>query len=160
MGSPVQVGTGREALPGGTDFIKACIEAGILLNLDSNSGEPIGVSVAQLSCPKGVRSHSASAFLPSSFQSSFRDHLTIVTGTVCSRVFFKSGRAKGVELYKTEDPSSKSKPLSSKEIIITAGAIGSPHLLLLSGIGDEQHLNTYSIPVVTHVPGVGMGLQE
>jgi choline dehydrogenase len=158
--SPINVGTGKETLPGGTDFIKACMEADIPLNLDHNSGNPIGVSVAQLNCPKGTRVHSAAAFLPLQFQNQFRDKLTIVARTLCSRVLFESGKATGVELFQVGDSTKTASPRARKEVILTSGTIASPHILLLSGIGDKEQLHAHSIPVIANVPGVGSGLQE
>lgn len=130
------------------------------MNFDHNSGEPIGVSVAQLKCPKGVRVHSAAAFLPHHFRTRFSEKLSIVTSTICSRVIFESGMAVGVELSRVDNPSQTASPRARREVVLTAGAIGSPHILLLSGIGNQEHLKAYSIPVVSNVPGVGLGLQE
>lgn len=157
---PISVGTGKEALPGGSHFIKACIEAGIPLNPDHNSGNPIGVAVAQLNCPSGIRVHSAAAYIPQGFQNEYKRRLTILHHTTCSRVLFESQRAIGVELFDPQHPSSKVSVHAHHEIVLTASTFGSPHILLLSGIGDENHLRTFDVPVVAHVPGVGYGLQE
>jgi choline dehydrogenase len=133
---------------------------GIPLNFDHNSGDPVGVSVAQLNCPAGTRVHSAAAYLPLDFQSQYSDKLTIVTSTQCSRIIFEAGTATGVELFETGDPTTKITPRALKEVIITSGTMSSPHVLLLSGIGNEEDLKAHSIPVVANVPGVGIGLQE
>lgn len=65
-----------------------------------------------------------------------------------------------MELSQSVNPMQLARPRARKEIILASGTIGTPHLLLLSGVGDEAHLQAHSIPVVANVPGVGKGLQE
>ncbi|RDW84957.1 hypothetical protein BP6252_02547 [Coleophoma cylindrospora] len=157
---PINVGTGKEALPGASDFIKACMQAGIPLNTDHNSGNPIGVSVAQLNCPNAVRISSARAYLSEEFQKQHASQLSILCGAMCSRILFDANKAIGVEIFDVKNPDEKISVLARQEIILTAGTYGSPHVLLLSGVGERAQLEEFGIPVVADVPGVGQGLQD
>lgn len=79
---------------------------------------------------------------------------------MCSRILFESEKAVGVEVFDVRVPGIKVSVFAQQEIILTAGTFGSPHILLLSGVGDREQLERFGIPVVANVPGVGQGLQE
>ncbi|KAF7362467.1 Alcohol oxidase [Mycena venus] len=107
------------------------------------------------------RVSSYNAFLPAELAQDRRQHLKICTWAVSTRIEFEDGIAVGVE-FKS---SNKSIPgtfyaRARKEIVVCSGAIGSPQLLLLSGIGPKEHLEEHSIKPVVDLPGVGSHLQD
>jgi choline dehydrogenase-like flavoprotein len=85
-------------VPGIETFIQACFETGIPLCPDINSGNPVGVGLAQFNVRNGERSYAANAFLGESARAS-RKNLTIVTNTECDRVRSRDGVVTGVDLY-------------------------------------------------------------
>jgi choline dehydrogenase len=108
---------------------------------------------------KGQRSSPATAFLSKDVLK--RKNLTVVINTLTTRILFSSDghRATGVEL--ASDPTSPRYQVgANREIILAAGAINSPHLLMLSGIGDKEKLEKLDIPVVKHLPHVGRNLLD
>ncbi|TCR64590.1 GMC family oxidoreductase N-terminal domain-containing protein [Bosea sp. BK604] len=86
-----------------------------------------------------------------------RPNLTILSETVVRRVLFEGRRATGVEI---ERAGTTSAVKASTEVVISAGAINTPKLLMLSGVGDREELTRFGIPVVQHLPGVGRNLQD
>jgi choline dehydrogenase len=86
-----------------------------------------------------------------------RSNLTILTGTVVRRVLFDGRRATGVEI---ERAGSIAAINAGTEIVISTGAINTPRLLMLSGVGDRDELQRLGIPVIQHLPGVGRNLQD
>ncbi|SKC05487.1 GMC family oxidoreductase [Dyadobacter psychrophilus] len=101
------------------------------------------------------RDSGASAFLHSIAD---RKNLTIVTGALVSRVLIENKKATGVEIISGEGL--KEKAFAEKEVIVSAGALGSPKLLLLSGIGPAEELQEVGIEVIKDLPGVGKNLQD
>jgi choline dehydrogenase len=86
-----------------------------------------------------------------------RPNLTILTETVVRRVLFEGRRATGVEINRAGTISAVK---ASTEVVISAGAINTPKLMMLSGVGDREELTRFGIPVVQHLPGVGRNLQD
>ncbi|KAL2752966.1 hypothetical protein ACRALDRAFT_1044971 [Sodiomyces alcalophilus JCM 7366] len=122
-------------------------EAGFPLNPDHNSGNPIGMSVLINSSNRGLRSTANDLLTPAP------DNLTIITSSPVQRVILEGNRAVGVEsngqMYRAE-----------KEVILSAGALDSPRLLMHSGIGPRNQLEQYGLPVVKDVAAVGQGLRD
>lgn len=142
------------------DFSTAAQQAGIPATSDFNSGDNHGVSYFEVNQRSGWRWNAAKAFLrPVRKQ---RKNLTVWTGAQASQLLFvneKDGsrRCTGLEvLYKGERQTVR----AAREVILSAGAIGTPHLLQLSGVGDAALLQHHHIPVVHHAPGVGRNLQD
>ena len=125
-----------------------CAEAGYPLNLDLNSGNPIGFGVSPSSAYRGHRT-TAAALLEDA-----PDNLTIAKDTTVHKVLFERNVATGVQTASGEEY------LASKEVILTAGSIDSPKLLLLSGVGPADHLSNFGIPVISDLPQVGHGLKD
>ena len=131
------------------------------LNTDNNDGNPVGISIAQFNVDNGVRTTSATAFLNLQSTSSLKN-LSVITKTICVRVLFDKKIAKGVELL----PAMKDSldvPITihvNKEIILSAGAFETPHILLLSGIGPPDHLASFKIPLTHDLPAVGQNLRD
>ncbi|KKA25461.1 Glucose-methanol-choline (Gmc) oxidoreductase [Rasamsonia emersonii CBS 393.64] len=122
-------------------------QAGFPLNPDHNSGNPIGMSVLINSAYKGVRSTAGDLL------ASPPENLTIVTDAPVQRVILEGKKAVGVE-------SNGKKYFASKEVILSAGALDAPRILMHSGIGPAEQLEKYNIPVVHNVPAIGKGLRD
>ena len=137
-----------------TTFLAACAEAGIAITRDFNGTEPEGAGLWQVTIRNGVRVSSASAYLRPALR---RPNLELATGAHAARVLFAGATATGVEYTRG---GSRLTATARREVVLSAGAIGSPQLLELSGIGDPQLLGGLGIPVVTALPRVGRGLQD
>lgn len=135
-------------------FIESSQLCGHPYNEDYNAEKQEGVAHIQASQRRGRRCSTARAFLVSAGK---RKNLQIRTGYTVSRILINSGRAEAVEcLFKGKTVSFE----CNREIILSAGAIGSPKLLMLSGIGPAQHLREHGIEVVVDSTEVGENLTE
>ena len=135
-------------------FIRSSEACGHPYNEDYNAEKQEGVARIQVSQRRGRRCSTARAFLG---EAKKRKNLTVKTGYIAHRVIINNGRAEGVEcFYKGEPVSFK----CTREIILSAGAIGSPKLLMLSGIGPTEHLREHGIKVAVDSPEVGENLTE
>jgi len=135
-------------------WVEAGTQFGLPRNADFNGETTYGVGTYQLSIRNGWRDSAASAFLR---PLRGKKNLTIVTGAFVTRVLFERGRAIGVEWH------SGNKIIqahASAEVILSAGAIQSPQILQLSGIGPAALLRQHGIPVVADLQGVGENLQD
>ena len=113
-----------------------------------------GFGLHDLTVDNGRRSSTSSSFLA---PAKGRSNLQVETGAQVTRILFERSRAVGVE-YRVGDRVHVA--LCSREIVLCAGAYGSPQLLMLSGIGPAHHLQQHGIGVVADLPGVGTGLQD
>ncbi len=148
---PLKVSDRKYGHPLSWAFIRAAQEAGLPYREDFNGASQEGVGFYQSTTSNGRRWSAAQAFLRDAEK---RTNLTIMTGTKVQKVLFEGTRATGVLLENGEAISAKS------EIILTAGAIATPKILQLSGIGDAAHLASHGIAVVADVPGVGENFQD
>ena len=137
-----------------TAFIEAGAEAGYSTTNDYNSAQQEGFGPMHMTVKNGVRSSASREYLD---PIKHRSNLTIVTGALAQRVILDGKKATGVE-YKLNGAVKTAK--ANKEVILSAGSIGSPHLLQLSGIGDTQALEKAGVEVKHHLPGVGQNLQD
>lgn len=159
-GGPLAVGYNRVWQP----LIKHCLtgaeQAGHIINPDNNGGNAEGLAIAQFNTDNGVRTTSATAFLSPDARSRL-DNLTILTDTLCSKVWFKGKRAIGVELMSVNDDTAPTVSVyASREIVLSAGAFASPQILLLSGVGPAKDLALQQIPCVHDLPAVGQNLRD
>jgi choline dehydrogenase-like flavoprotein len=137
-------------------FVEAAVEAGYELNADFNGAAQLGVGRYQLTQHNGMRWSTADAYLRPALD---RKNLTVITEALAHRVVFDGERAIGVEIS-VGGPSREVKLLrADREVVLSAGSYGSPHLLLLSGVGPAADLSPFGIPVVQDLP-VGQGLQD
>ncbi len=141
-------------------FADAARQAGIPATDDFNSGDNDGVSYFEVNQRSGWRWNASKAFLKPVRKS--RANLTVWTGAQASRLLLEQSAdgqpaCHGVELVMNGH---RQAVHASGEVILSCGAIGSPQLLQLSGIGDESTLRQLQIPVVKHLPGVGANLQD
>lgn len=137
-----------------TAFIKAGEQAGYDITSDYNGKQQEGFGPMHMTVKDGVRSSASREYLD---PVKSRKNLTIVTGALVTKVVLEDKVAKGVKYVvngKTETAA------TSNEVILSAGSIGSPHILQLSGIGDKDILEKAGIEVKHHLPGVGQNLQD
>jgi len=135
-------------------FIKAGEQAGYDITSDYNGKQQEGFGPMHMTVKDGVRSSASREYLD---PIKSRKNLTIVTGALVTKVVLEDKVAKGVEYVvngKTETAA------ASNEVILSAGSIGSPHILQLSGIGDKDILEKAGVDVKHHLPGVGQNLQD
>ncbi|MDJ0824302.1 MAG: FAD-dependent oxidoreductase [Rhodobacter sp.] len=151
---PLGVSAPRGALPICDAFIRAAQQYGIPYNPDFNGRVQSGVGYYQLTQRAVRRSSAATAYLKAAER---RQNLTVLTRTQATRIAIENGRAVGVEVVQN---GAQSTYQARREVIVTSGAIGSPRLLMLSGIGPADHLRSVGIDPVHDVPGVGQNLQD
>ncbi len=135
-------------------FVEASTELGIPYVEDNRGERSSGVSLVNVTQKNGRRHSVADAYLRPIEK---RPNLKIMTETVCQRLLIENGVCRGIEYSKND---STSVALAGAEVILSAGAVGSPKLLLLSGIGPENQLRDIGIPVHIDLAGVGRNLQE
>jgi choline dehydrogenase len=129
-------------------------QAGLPLNPDFNSGTTVGCGVYQLNTRNGWRSSAAVAYLG---RAKRRTNLTIRTRALATRILFDGRRAIGVEFACR---GKVLRAMSRREVILSAGSIISPKLLMLSGVGDPASLEPHGVSVRHALPGVGQNLQD
>ncbi len=133
-------------------FVKAAQQAGIPLSPDLNGPEPEGVGYSQMSRNGRVRHSTARAFLRPAER---RANLRVETGALARRILMEGRRATGVEY----DRGGKIiQARARREVIVCGGAVNSPQLLQVSGIGPAVHLQAIGVPVLHDLPGVGSNL--
>ncbi|EFQ82268.1 GMC oxidoreductase [Aeromicrobium marinum DSM 15272] len=135
-------------------FVEACVAAGFKPTDDFNGAEQEGAGMYQVTCKKGRRWSVADAFIRPAMQ---RPNLTVRTEAFVTRIEMDGTRATGVTYRRggrTETVHAGS------EIVLSGGAVNSPQLLMLSGIGPGAHLRSHGIDVVVDSPGVGRNLQD
>jgi choline dehydrogenase len=152
---PLGVSDPRHKNPLSEVFVKATREAGHAASDDFNGARQDGFGWYQTTTRDGKRSSSARAYLKPVRS---RSNLTVVTGACAHRVLLADGRATGVE-YSTGGKRIRVAN-AAREVLLCGGAINSPQLLMLSGIGPAEHLRQHGIAVASDLPGVGGNLQD
>ncbi|KAA3625835.1 MAG: hypothetical protein DWQ08_08920 [Proteobacteria bacterium] len=135
-------------------FIETCVNEGIPYNDDYNGVDTEGVARLQISARRGIRCGTSRAYLK---PVSRRGNLDIVTNAHVRRILIRNGCAHAVEI---DHRSSRRVVTAAREIIVSAGALQSPRLLELSGVGDAEVLRKLGIDIVHHLPGVGRNLSD
>ena len=153
-GGPIAVSDVRDPNPLTAVFVRACTEAGIPHNSDPNGAVLDGVANVQVTQRAGRRCSAAAPLLASGGR---RPNLSIVTDAHVTRITFDGRRATGVEYVQD---GRRVSVRAARETIVSAGTIGSPQLLMLSGIGAPDELRRHGIAVVHAAPGVGRDLVE
>jgi choline dehydrogenase len=138
----------------GRAFVDACEEAGLKRNDDFSGAEQTGAGFYQFTQANGVRSSTAVGHLR---PAASRKNLRVFERAEVSRVIFEGRRAVGVKCRTSEG---EVIIRSGQEVILSAGAIGTPRLLLLSGVGPADELQDLGIDPLIDLPGVGRGLQD
>ncbi len=150
---PLKVTKGKSTNPLFDTFLSAAKEAGYHLTEDVNGYRQEGFARFDRNVYRGRRLSSARAYL---HPVKHRKNLTIKTRSFVRKVIFEGKRAVGVEVQRGR----KIQNIYGKEIILCGGAINTPQILQLSGIGNSEHLNQLGIETVHHLPGVGENLQD
>jgi len=136
--------------------IDAGAQAGHPVTKDFNGFQQEGWGPYQMTIHDGERWSAAKGYLHPALE---RPNLTCITGARTSRIIIENGRATGVE-YVDEKTREKKAVLADKEVLLCAGAVQSPQVLQLSGIGDPEELARHGVPVVHALKGVGANLQD
>jgi choline dehydrogenase len=135
-------------------WLQACQQAGLPWNSDFNGASQFGCGLYQVNTKNGRRSSTAVAYLKPAKK---RRNLTVKTGCRALRIVIEGRRAVGVEvLHKGR----KVVLRADREVILCSGAINSPKILMLSGIGPADHVRSHGINVAADLPGVGQNLQD
>ena len=142
-----------EWLPHARAFYQACLAEDFPADVDQNHPESTGVGPRPLNNHNGVRVSTALAYLAPARQ---RPNLHITSQALVRRILFSGRRATGVEFERRGEISQ----VAGDQMILSSGAIGSPHLLLLSGVGPAEQLRQLGIPLVHPLPGVGENLRD
>jgi choline dehydrogenase-like flavoprotein len=150
-GGPLGVSRPVAPLPICEAYFEAAVELGLPRNHDLTGAKQDGVGYYQLTQRNARRSSTATAYLAPNRN---RSNLTVRHGAQSARILVENGRASGVKMR------DGTRLTASREVIVSCGAIGSPRLLMLSGIGPANHLEELGIPVILDQPGIGSNLQD
>ncbi|QLY31136.1 GMC family oxidoreductase N-terminal domain-containing protein [Nocardia huaxiensis] len=154
QGGPLHIAAQRSPRPVTRDYLQAASQAGYPVER-ANLDQPQGFTETLVTQKRGARWSTADAYLRPALQR-HRD-LTVLTGAHVTRVLFEGKRAVGVE-YRQDG---EVRRLHARgEVILSGGAINTPQLLLLSGIGDADHLRDLGVEVRHHLPEVGRNLRD
>lgn len=153
-GGPLNVAELRAPSTYNNHFLAACQEQGIPLSKDLNGENQAGCRINQVTQLNGERCSTAKSYITPHLD---RPNLTVFTQAVVSRVEIVDNVATGVSFYKGK----KLLTVSARhEVILSAGAFGTPQVLQLSGLGPKEHLESKNIEVIKDVPGVGSNLHD
>ena len=153
VGGPLNVAAHRYINPLMKAFVEAGKQAGYPLTSDFNGAQQEGIGYYNVMQKDGQRCSNAKAYLSDAVKA--RDNLTVFTDAHVLGVRFENKRAVGVALK-----SAPGEIIARREVILTAGAVGSPQLLMLSGVGPAAHLQELGVPLVHDSVGVGENLQD
>jgi choline dehydrogenase len=151
---PLSVTAGRMKNPLYQAWVEAGRQAGYPVSNDMNGAQQEGVGRMDMTVGAGRRCSAARAYLD---PAKSRPNLTVMTKSHVTRVVIEDGVAVGVEAMRRGVVEQVN---AAREVILSAGAINSPQLLMLSGIGPGHHLGDHGIPVAVDLPGVGANLQD
>ncbi len=151
---PLGVADLRYTNPLSSVFLEAAKQSGYPLNADFNGAQQEGVGFYQVTQRNGARCSAAAGYLSPVRK---RSNLTVITGARVSRVVVEKGRANAV-VYQSGGKAFCQR--ASREIVLSGGALNSPQLLMLSGVGPADHLRQHGIAVNADLPGVGHNLQD
>jgi choline dehydrogenase len=153
VGGPLHVADLRCVNPLTRRFLRACEEIGVPRNDDFNGPEQAGAGLYQVTQKGGRRCSTAAAYLLPALR---RPNLTVVTGAHAARVLFEGTRAAGVEYL----VKGRAEQARAGEVVLCAGAVESPCVLLRSGVGPADELKRFGVSAVADAPGVGRNLQD
>ncbi len=150
---PVRRFKREELLPTSAAFYDACVALGFPRDPDQNHPDSDGIALRPLNNIDGVRMSTALTYLSASRH---RMNLTCRGGVTVHRILFEGRRAVGV----AAESGGESFSVDAENVLLSSGAIASPQVLMLSGVGPAQHLQGLGIPVVHDLPGVGENLRD
>jgi choline dehydrogenase len=135
-------------------WVDSAVTSGLKPTDDFNGAEQEGAGLYQVTCKKGRRWSVAKGYLEPALE---RPNLTVLTGAFATRVVIEGGRAVGVA-YVREGREHVAR--AGAEVVLSGGAVNSPQLLMLSGVGPADHVREHGIDVVAHLEGVGQNLHD
>lgn len=150
---PVAVGKLRWVAPFSKAFVAACDDIGIKESMDFNAESPEGAGLFHVFQRRSIRSSATSCLQKNSSGSAVQ----VKTGVKVTKLLFSQTKATGVEFLENNELKTCG---GNQEIIVCCGAIGTPTLLMLSGIGPAKQLTELGIKIVSDIPGVGENLQD
>lgn len=153
VGGPLNVADPRDPSPFSKLFVQAAVEAGYPANPDFNGAVQEGVGIYQVFQKGGERWNAARAYI----EGKTRPNLTILTETQALGLVFEGKKVVGIRIARGEGELTLK---ANREVVLSAGAYGSPQLLMCSGIGPAEHLWAMGVPVVHDAPDVGGNLQD
>jgi choline dehydrogenase len=153
---PLQVAAAEPLSPFAAAVADAAAEAGHPRPGDASGGHDLGVGPSDMNIVDGRRQSVADAYLPGDRP---RHGLTIIQGALASRLVITGGRCVAV-VYEVDGAEDQARVRDNGEVHVAAGCIGSPQLLMRSGIGPADHLREHGIAVVADLPGVGANFQD
>ena len=151
---PLRVEDRRYTHPLTYSWLESAVSTGLKPNEDFNGVEQEGAGLYQVTCKKGRRWSVADGYLGPSLS---RSNLTVRTGALASRVLIEDGRAVGVAY---QHGRGEQLAYAGAEVVLAGGAINSPQLLMLSGVGPASHLREMGVEVAVDLPGVGQNLHD
>ena len=154
VGGPINVADLRDPNPLSLTLLKAAQEQGYPLTDEFNAGDQVGFGLYQVTQKDGARESAATGYLHPILS---RENLTAIPYAMVTKLNLEGGRCVGVTYQKDGDVHHVT---AAKEVIVAGGAINSPQLLMLSGIGPAAHLAEHGIEVLHDLPGVGENLQD
>lgn len=154
VGGPLGVSDLRYGHPLSQAWLDAATSSGLRANHDFNGAEQDGVGWYQVTQRAGRRCSTADAYLRPAMG---RDNLTVTTGALVTKVLIEDGRAVGVRYL---HHGTVREARARREVVLSGGAVNSPQLLMLSGVGPAGHLAEHGIDLVHDAPEVGGGLQD
>ena len=150
---PVRRFKRQEWLPFHQAFVESAIQDGFQEDEDMNNPDSAGVGPIPMNNPEGVRMSTALTYLRAVRH---RLNLTVRPNVVVRRILFDGNTAIGVEV----ESGGEMYQIEAKQIVLSSGAMASPQLLMLSGVGPAEHLAEMGIPLVHNLPGVGQNLRD
>ncbi len=154
IGGPINVADPQDPNPLSLAFVEAAIELGFAQNADFNDGEQEGFGLYQVTQKQGQRHSAAVGYLRPALE---RANFRAIPYAHATRLLIEKNRCVGVEFHHAGE---LQRARANREVIVSGGAINSPQLLLLSGIGPAHQLAKFDIPPVTDLPGVGQNLMD
>ena len=151
---PLQVTAAKVEHPLDRAFLEAALQAGYPYSEDTCGYQQEGFGSTDRTIHKGRRWSTADAYMRPALH---RDNLQLVLNALTLRILFDGTRAVGVEYTSGGEIH---RAFAQRDVVLCGGSINSPQLLMLSGIGDSEHLQAHEIKVVRHVPAVGANLQD
>ncbi len=153
-GGPIHVADLRDPNPLSLAFVEAALELGYRHNADFNDGDQEGFGLYQVTQKRGQRHSAAVGYLRPALQ---RDNFSALPFALATRLRFVGKRCVGLSYWhEGEEKTAEAR----REVIVCGGAINSPQLLMLSGIGPGEHLAELGIPLLHDLPGVGQNLMD
>jgi choline dehydrogenase len=151
---PISVRVQRNRGRANMAYIAACEQAGYSRNADYNAADQDGVALAQVNHRRGFRSQASWEYLR---RVAPKERISVLTKAVVHRVLLDNGKAVGVR-YRHDGGARQA--WARQEVVLSAGSLASPRLLMLSGIGPREELTAAGVDVLRELPGVGKNLHE